>query len=192
MVMAFMERLALFLISISSFVILISGCAQPKPRVVDSDTVAFVTKHGITYCEGIPFSGIRVKMFSSKDTAFIARYVDGREEGWSRTWYDNAQLREQRYFKEGRKEGTHQGWYENGILSFEASYKNDAYHGNVREWDETGNLYRDFNYINGQEEGMQRMWESDGRLKANYVARNGRKYGLAGAKNCVSLTSDIK
>jgi hypothetical protein len=37
--------------------------------------------------------------------------------------------------------------------------------------------------------GQQRMWWPDGTLRANYVVRDGRRYGLLGAKGCVSVDS---
>ena len=46
--------------------------------------------------------------------------------------------------------------------------------------------YRDSHYAPGHEAGSQRMWYADGTLRANYVARDGRRYGLMGAKGCVT------
>jgi antitoxin component YwqK of YwqJK toxin-antitoxin module len=54
------------------------------------------------------------------------------------------------------------------------------------DWFPDGTLYKQFRYEHGHESGAQRMWYVDGSVRANYVVRDGRRYGLIGAKGCVS------
>jgi antitoxin component YwqK of YwqJK toxin-antitoxin module len=166
------------------------SCSQNRvPGIyVNADAVNLLTHQGITSVNGRLFSGWAYTLFSDGDTASVTPYCEGKEEGVSRKWYNNKQLKETRFYHAGRKEGEHFGWYPNGIHRFIYHYNNDLFHGNVKEWSANGTLYRDFNYAYGYEAGLQKMWESDGRLKANYEVREGRKYGLTGSKNCLSAT----
>ncbi|MGC4022562.1 MAG: hypothetical protein QM734_11755 [Cyclobacteriaceae bacterium] len=167
-----------------------TSCSQNRipPFYVNLSDGKIKTQQGVTSLNDKLFSGWTYELFPSGDTLSLTPYLNGKEEGISRQWYANKQLKERRFFHEGKKEGEHIGWYENGFLKFIYNYKNDVYHGHVKEWQSNKIMYRDFNYIDGYEFGLQKMWESDGRLKANYEVRNGRKYGLTGSKNCMSAS----
>ncbi|GHN00170.1 hypothetical protein WSM22_16590 [Cytophagales bacterium WSM2-2] len=171
-------------------VFVVASCSQNRvPHVyANAATQKIRTQQGFTYLNDQLFSGWVYQLFPNGDTLSLTPYFKGREEGSSKEWYANRQLKETRVYHEGKKEGEHLGWYENGYLRFIYNYQNDVYEGRVKEWGPNKLLYRDFNYVKGYEYGLQRMWETDGRLKANYEVRNGRKYGLTGSKNCVSTS----
>lgn len=139
-----------------------------------------------------PFSGYLIDLFANKDTALIAPYFNGKEEGFVKTFYPNKQLATLRYYELGKKEGEHRGYWEKGQLKFVFNFKNDVHQGNAKEWMLNGQLYRDFNYLNGQESGMQKIYYSNGKIAANYEAKNGRNYGLTGVKNCVSVGDSLR
>ncbi|MBS1505000.1 MAG: membrane-binding protein [Bacteroidetes bacterium] len=169
---------------------LLASCRQSKvPAVfVNASAEKIITREGVTYRSNEIFSGWAFTLNAAGDTTSLTPYLDGKEEGILKLWYDNRQLKEVRVYHQGKKEGEHKGWYADGTPRLVYHYKNDVYHGNVTEWQANGKLYRDFNYENGYESGTQKMWEADGRLKANYQVRNGRKYGLTGSKNCLSAS----
>lgn len=173
-----------------AFVWLGISCQQKDvPSVfVNASAEKIITQQGLTYCNQQIFFGWVFELNAAGDTISLTPYLDGKEEGVARKWFDNHQLQEVRFYHLGKKEGEHKGWYENGKPRFVYHYANDLYHGNVMEWQADGKVYRNFNYENGYEAGSQKMWEADGRLKANYEVRNGRKYGLTGSKNCLSAS----
>jgi hypothetical protein len=106
-----------------------------------------------------------------------------------RTQFDGGQAASERRYVEDRAEGRHAGWWENGAQRFEFTYRDGVMEGVGREWFVDGRLYRVTHYRHGQEEGAQQMWWPDGTLRASYVVHDGRRFGLLGAKGCVTLDS---
>jgi antitoxin component YwqK of YwqJK toxin-antitoxin module len=171
------------------FFILFSCTQNRVPGIyINASRENINSRGGLTYYNGKIFSGWSYKLFPDGDTIYLTPYLNGKEEGTSKLWYENRQLKEKRFYRSGKKNGEHLGWYSNGSPRFIYHYQNDLYQGNVKEWRADGLLYRNFNYESGHESGLQKMWEADGRLKANYEVRNGRKYGLTGSKNCLSAS----
>lgn len=149
----------------------------------NQDTVFYQKKY---------FSGHIFQLYpATADTAFVISYLNGLEEGFTKKWYSNKQLAEERLYVHGKKEGVHKAWWPDGKPKFIFEVTNDAYSGELKEWYSSGRLFKDFNYTNGQEEGSQHMWWADGRVRANYVVRNGRKYGSIGIKLCLNPNDSI-
>jgi protein SCO1/2 len=82
----------------------------------------------------------------------------------------------------------HHGAWPDGRPKFEYEYRNGLLDGVSREWFSSGALWREQHYVAGHEAGLQRMYWEDGRVRASYVMRNGRRFGLMGAKGCVTKT----
>jgi antitoxin component YwqK of YwqJK toxin-antitoxin module len=186
---------ALFPSSICFLFMLLVSCSINKNEVVipgvfvrASDT-GFVQRQGYLYYQDKKFCGRMIELYSNGDTALSYSYYNGKEEGWSRKWYDNKQLAEARLYHTGKKEGIHQGWWPNGKQKFEYHFLNGEHEGEAKEWFSTGKLFRVFHYKQGQENGRQQMWWEDGRVRANYVVRDGQQYGLIGRKLCVNYDS---
>jgi len=51
-------------------------------------------------------------------------YVDGKEHGISKTWYENGQLKSEITYKFGKYDGNLTLWKNNGQLELKAEYKN--------------------------------------------------------------------
>src|SRR5689334_13020982 len=79
----------------------------------------FITKQGITYLNNNPFSGWKFSLYKNGDTTFTAPYYEGKENGESRSWYENKQLQDIRIFENGKKIGVHKGWWPDGKQRFE-------------------------------------------------------------------------
>jgi antitoxin component YwqK of YwqJK toxin-antitoxin module len=200
MAMAFMARQALFL---SSFCYILLACQPSKTQIQGSNTAklrswvlendtSFRHSQGVLLYKNIPFSENQYTIYTNGDTAKIASFFEGKEDGWSKTWYESETptkriLAEQRYYKKGKKEGEHKAWWIDGKPKFLYHFKNDEHDGIQQDWHSNGKLAETFNYQNGHEEGLQQMWFDDGTLKANYEIKNGRRFGLPGVKNCVSV-----
>lgn len=144
----------------------------------------FSNHQDTVYFAGQFFTGFRYALFPNGDTQFVKAYFNGVEEGAQKTWYDNKQLAEQRFYINGKKEGLQQGWWPDGSPKFMYTANSDAYTGELKEWNFAGLLYKHFHYVNGQEEGSQKLLWDNGTVRANYVVRNGKKYGLIGLKLC--------
>ena len=112
--------------------------------------------------DGAPLTGVVVR-----------RYADGRAA-------------EARAYRDGVEDGVHRGWWESGAPRFAHVYHAGLMEGAAREWYADGRPYRAMHYAAGREEGSQRVWWPDGRVRASYVVRDGRRYGLMGAKGCVT------
>jgi antitoxin component YwqK of YwqJK toxin-antitoxin module len=189
MAMVFMARQALFL---SSIFLLIAACKQATkintPLIkVKANAAAFSHNQGVLLYENKPFTGIQYLLFANQDTTKVSTYIEGKEQGWSKIWYQDGRLAEERYYEKGKKENTHRAWWPDGKLRFEYNFKNDEHHGEQKDWFPDGKLAEIFHYVNGHEEGQQQMWFDDGSLKANYVIKEGRRFGLPGIKNCISV-----
>jgi antitoxin component YwqK of YwqJK toxin-antitoxin module len=203
MAMAFMARQERFLNKLVSVALFVTACT-PKPVVAEMEAVVppvYIQSADTSLHQGPgyllhgneKFSGVVYTLFSNGDTAQIAGYLDGKEEGRSRRWYVGRRVQEDRYFRAGHKEGWHRGWWENGKPRFMYHFDNDEYSGVVEEWSETGIVSKRFHYRAGHEEGLQQLWWADGSLRANYIVRGGEQYGLIGRKLCVNAdTSKIK
>ena len=182
----------IFLTALSFFLF---SCEHDKTVVpavfINANENAFTTKQGITYLNNTSFSGWKFSLYENGDTAYTIPYYEGKENGNSKTWYENKQLEEIRVFENGKKIGVHKGWWPDGKQKFEYHFNNDVYEGNVKEWFPSGQLYKSFNYKNGQENGMQQQYFKDGRIQLNYESRNGRNYGLTGVKNCINVKDSI-
>lgn len=167
---------------------------REEPRIAKTVPSFFINKsdrrltlvHDTMYLENKLFSGYCYELYLSGDTAALASYFNGVEEGYQEKWYEGGQPAEQRFYINGKKQGTHRGWWPDGKPKFSFTALDDEYNGEFREWYVTGLLGKQFNYVNGHEEGSQRLWWENGTVRANYVIRKGRKYGLIGLKTCIN------
>lgn len=192
MAMASMARQVLFLSSLWLFLVACQQAAKTTTPLikVEASNAAFSHNQGVLLHENKPFSGIQFLLFTNQDTAKVSTFIAGKEQGWSKVWYEDGRLAEERFYEKGKKEGTHRAWWPDGKLRFEYHFKDDEHHGEQKDWFPDGKLAEVFHYINGHEEGQQQMWFDDGSLKANYFIKDGRRFGLPGVKNCVSVVEN--
>lgn len=91
----------------------------------------------------------------------IGKYVNGKEDGVCKGWYENGQLESEYNYKDGKKEGVQKSWYKNGQLEFEENIKEGVFLGVNRRWYENGQLRYESNDI----EGVFKEWFDNGKLK---------------------------
>ena len=159
---------------------------------LNSDSVKFESKNGILFYKASAYTG-KVYAFypNGKDTLETKAFLNGKEHGTWKRFYENNQLRELRFFDNGSKTSDLTSWWPNGEKQMLYSFKNDEYEGTCSEWNEKGRLILKLNYKNGHEEGSQKMFYDNGKVRANYVIINGRRFGLLGTKNCINVSKDI-
>lgn len=167
------------------------ACKQAEvsvPQVyIPAETQHLHLTKGILLMDSLPVSGYIFQLYNNGDTSFVYGYVKGLQEGVSKQWYEQRQLKEIRFYHKGKKTGMHIGWWANGNHKFTYNFVNDLYNGNCKEWHINGTLYRNNNYKNGYENGLQQAWFDDGSVQANYEVRNNRNYGNTGTKHCESV-----
>lgn len=168
------------------------ACKNPQLKIYHEDDINLFTKGGITTLNDSIFSGVVIGFHpESKDTASIRSFVNGKEDGVWKQFYESGNLKESRFFAAGKKTGEYHLWWENGTEKAIYRFENDEYEGESREWNPEGRLIRVMNYKAGYEEGLQQLWYDNGKIKANYQIINGRRFGLLGTKNCVNVKDSI-
>ena len=115
--------------------------------------------------------------------------AERRDMRIERAWYANGTPAEERGWRGTREEGVHRGWWPDGRPRFAYTYHDGLLQGESREWFASGALWRAQRYSAGHEAGLQRMYWEDGRVRASFVVQDGRRYGLLGAKGCVTRDS---
>lgn len=85
-------------------------------------------------------------------------YLDGREHGLQRAYWENGQRKYEYTCKFGRKVGPYRLWHSNGQLSFECECVNGHYHGPSTEWFENGVKAVSGNYDTGLQVGEWTYW----------------------------------
>jgi antitoxin component YwqK of YwqJK toxin-antitoxin module len=161
-------------------------------KVNKEHAIGFKIINGILMEANSPFTGILFTLYPNTiDTAEIASYFNGKEDGEWKKFYPSKKIREKRFFKDGYKTGKFLAWWENGNMQMQYFFEDDEYEGVCKEWSEKGMLNKIMTYKKGHEEGHQQWWYDNGKIKANYVIIDGRRYGLLGTKNCVNVADSI-
>ncbi len=158
-------------------------------HIMDS---ALNNRNGVIYYQSSPYSGKLYELYSNqRDTAFVRSYLLGKEEGEWKSYYENGQIKELRFFSNGKKMGKYLVWWPNGKPFMQYQFESDEYQGTCKEWNEKGLLVKQMNYHQGHELVSQKWWYDNGKIKANYIIQNGRRFGLLGTKNCINVTDSI-
>jgi antitoxin component YwqK of YwqJK toxin-antitoxin module len=189
-----MVRQVRFRISaISIFLVLAcGGTGDPSNKVsANLREGELKTIGGVCFWNGQIFTGTLFELGELGDTIFFSNYLNGKEHGLWKQFYENGATKETRNFYRGKKEGEYRGWWENGKQKFIYRFEDGEYQGIAREWNPDGILMREATYERGHEAGPQKVWNADGTIKSNYVVLEGRRYGLLGTKHCVNVSDSV-
>jgi antitoxin component YwqK of YwqJK toxin-antitoxin module len=169
-----------------------TAVSPSEPLLITSINGRFENKNGVLYLENALYSGTVFMLHPrSMDTAELRSYLQGKEHGTWKKFYEKGLLHEQREFSEGKKVGNYKAWWPNGKLQLHYVFEDDEYNGTCREWNQQGLLVKEMNYRSGHEEGSQKLFYDNGKVRANYTMTNGRRFGLLGTKNCVNVSDSI-
>jgi len=183
---------ALFLNSI--FLVLLISCSSEKEntRLVDQNKVSVKHSGGVLFVNDSIFTGTLFSLdLNSKDTLELSSFLNGREHGAWKKFYQKGSVMEIRYFEKGKKQGEYKGFWPNGKKKFIFQFMDDEYNGSCYEWAENGQLIHEANYKQGHEEGTQVAWYTNGKIRSNYTIINGRRYGLLGTRNCKNVSDSV-
>src|SRR5215213_9053562 len=123
--MVFMVRLAQFLNKFIVVTTVLISCTSKKETAevpgiyIRHNSNGLKHQNGFLLYNGKKYSGRTYELYPNADTAVLYSYVNGKEEGWQRKWYNNKKIMEERFYINGRKEGTHKSWWQKGSPKFE-------------------------------------------------------------------------
>ncbi|HJP76361.1 MAG TPA: hypothetical protein VJ914_18985 [Pseudonocardiaceae bacterium] len=111
--------------------------SQPQPQRVNADDTDMDESERVLY-QGEPFTGEVVETDEDGVVIRLNNYLDGKEEGAQREWFNDGMLRSEYHATGGLPTGESREWHENGRLARRQEF--DQYgHLRVREdWDEHG------------------------------------------------------
>jgi antitoxin component YwqK of YwqJK toxin-antitoxin module len=161
--------------------------------MIPNDTVKVSNKNlvldnGVYLLNKVAFTGYIEELHeNSSKTKSVGSYLNGKQEGETKTYFLDGSLRDNRSYKEGRAYGRHIGNWENGNPKFDFVYINDKREGLQKQWYESGAKYAFLTFKDDTEDGMQKAWRENGKPYINYEARNGFRYGLQKAALCYTL-----
>ena len=85
--------------------------------------------NGIVMQQNNPFTGTLFTLYpSTKDTAELIGYLNGKEHGEWKKYCASTKLKEKRYFDNGFKVGEYITWWENGQKQSNYFFEADEYH----------------------------------------------------------------
>ena len=116
---------------------------------------------GITYFEGVPFTGVAIKKYNNGQKALESNYKDGKPHGLQSVWYENGQKSSEFTVKDGKPHGLMTSWYENGQKKSENPWKDGYKDGLDTWWFENGQKRLEHTYKDG-ELISEKRWDEDG------------------------------
>jgi antitoxin component YwqK of YwqJK toxin-antitoxin module len=103
-------------------------------------------------------------------------------------YYENGQLKSQKFYKDGIIDGEQKVWYESGKLLIKYCYKDGLQDGEYKEYYESGKLKSKRFYIDGMLDGEQKEWFENGKLSVQQFYKDGIRY----PQNIISLQKRIR
>ena len=89
-------------------------------------------------------------------------FIDGKQEGLCKGYYENGQLKLERYYKNGKKEGLEKNYDENGQLKLEIYYLDDKSYNMMRLYYDNGQVKEERNW-KGIKLISKKCWDEKGK-----------------------------
>ena len=105
--------------------------------------------------------------------------VNGKPEGFWKTFYPSGQLKSAGNRKEFKLDSTWNFYSENGLLQKSIDYRNDQRNGIERLYDAEGHLQEEYAYENNIKKGKARWYYDTGELKKSSQYENNKEEGKA-------------
>jgi antitoxin component YwqK of YwqJK toxin-antitoxin module len=172
-----------------SFPFLVDTTMIPKDTIVVKSNVSISNlklDNGIYYLNKKAYSGYIKEVFNQQIMS-IGSYLNGKQEGETKTFFPNGKLKDSRSYKDNKAYGRHYGYWANGHQKFDFIYVNEKREGLQKQWYESGKPYAFLTFKNDREDGMQKAWRENGKPYINYEAKDGFRYGLQKSALCYSL-----
>ena len=108
-----------------------------------------------------------------KNIMFEEHYINGRLNGYSKTFHENGSLAHLAYYIDGEKHGESKYWFINGRIKYISNYNHGEANGQQFEYYETGKLKSNCNYENGLRKGWQSEYLENGEVLYEVNLNNG-------------------
>jgi antitoxin component YwqK of YwqJK toxin-antitoxin module len=168
-----------------SFSLLVDTSMIPKDTI-QLDNKNLKLDNGVYYLDTKPFSGYIKEVFNHQIIS-VGSYLNGKQEGTTKTFFPNGKLKDSRSYKDNKAFGRHYGYWSNGKMKFDFIYVNEKREGLQKQWYESGTPYAFLTFKDDREAGMQKAWRENGKPYINYEAKDGFRYGLQKSALCYSL-----
>jgi antitoxin component YwqK of YwqJK toxin-antitoxin module len=149
------------------------------------DTALHFTNGNLCYKDKL-FTGSTEEKFPNGQPVTTAEYLNGKENGPSRTFYSDGTMQSERFYTNGMKDSIGHGWWPDGKMKFEYHFKDDVYNGAFTEWYSSGQMTQQIMYANGKELSG-RGWRENGKLYMNFIWKGNRRYGLVNPNMCYGI-----
>jgi len=141
----------------------------------------------------VDVSGLSKEVGNGKEVVYYANsniimeenhYIDGKQNGEWKTWYDNNQhtLMSEKYYVDGKRNGPFREWYDNDqhTLMRERHYIDGKLNGQIREWYDGDQhiLASEGYYVNDIWDGVYKTWYNNDQnilLHESYNSRDGQR-----------------
>ena len=169
-----------------AFMITLLSCGDNKDKQILSDNIKLsitddlekesfeVSKEGITYYKGIPFTGELLIYYENGQLADKQNYKDGLENGVFEYYHENGQLANKQNYKDGLENGVFEYYYENdGILDEIINYKDGKLDGFSTAYYENGQIKYSLHYKDGKPDGLSTGYYENGQIKYSLHNKDG-------------------
>jgi YD repeat-containing protein len=142
----------------------LDGCSLEFEDEMNSDKViqkTYFTKGNLDSIENFDNEQLIQKRF----------FVNNKENGITKSWYESGKLMSQYIFVEGKKHGLSIMFHPNDTKYMEGLYKDDLQEGIWNEWYTNGKVRVECQYILGQLDGEIRYFFENGKIQesGNYI-----------------------
>lgn len=103
--------------------------------------------------------------------------LNGRLNGWVRTWYSNGKIESEAFWKNSSLNGPSVKYYQNGIREITTKFKKNKLYGVTTERDESGHKIWSSFFKNGVQHGRERTFYLNGFMKSRTYYLKGKKSG---------------
>lgn len=103
----------------------------------------------------------------------VTPFVNRKEEGLERFYYENGNLKLERIFVGGKLNGMAIYYDRKGFISSKYPYVDGQYHGPLIDYYENGAVKSENNYVNGKSDGNHMSFSKDGKVSSCSIYRQG-------------------
>ena len=178
------------------FLIVLFSCKQKTGAQIKSVTAltvsatdsALIFTNGILSYKGQLFTGTVEEKYAGGMVRSEAKFSDGKENGLTKTFYEDGEKETERFYSNGDKDSVGKGWWPGGIKKFEYHYSKGNYNGAFTEWYISGKMNQQIMYANGKELSGK-GWRENGTPYLNFTWRGNRRYGLVNPNMCYGISN---
>ena len=102
--------------------------------------------------------------FPSGNIEYEAKYLNGKLDGYSRTWFENGKISSESKYSYGQPHGKWKKFHPDGSIMYEVHYEYGKKNGFEKWFYNNGQIKSEQNFVHGQIDGGITRWQLDGTL----------------------------